>query len=289
MMQLTTPVATASQGLAIDFGTPLLALGSCFADEMGSRLQRDGFDILCNPFGTLYNPLSIAEDLRLALSGDALPDDRLVPHDGLWHSWMHHSRFSSPDRDECLARCNEAIRAAHRQLGRKPLLLITFGTAWVFRHEGRVVANCHKVPPQQFERRRLSVDEIVEVWQPLTDSLLGDGIQTLFTVSPVRHLADTAHGNQLSKATLLLAVDRLAAPYFDSYEILLDELRDYRFYGRDMCHPSDIAADIVYERFLDTYTTPATRQQALLNRKESLRAGHRPNINISTYQHINNL
>lgn len=278
MMQLTTPVATDPQGLAIDFGMPLLALGSCFADEMGSRLQRDGFDILCNPFGTLYNPLSIAEDLRLALSGDPLPDDRLVQHDGLWHSWMHHSRFSSPDRDECLARCNEAIRAAHRQLGRKPLLLITFGTAWVFRHEGRVVANCHKVPPQQFERRRLSVDEIVEVWQPLTDSLRGDGIQTLFTVSPVRHLADTAHGNQLSKATLLLAVDRLGTPYFDSYEILLDELRDYRFYSRDMCHPSDVAADIVYERFLDTYTTPATRQQALLNRKESLRAGHRPII-----------
>ena len=101
------------------------------------------------------------------------------------------------------------------------------------------------------------------------------GRQWIFTVSPVRHLADTAHGNQLSKSTLLLAVDRIDTPYFDSYEILLDELRDYRFFGRDMCHPSDLAADIVYERFLDTYTSPATRQQALLFRKEALRAGHR--------------
>ena len=274
-MQLSTPVTVDPQGLAIDLGTPMLTLGSCFADELGSRLQRDGFDILCNPFGTLYNPLSIAEDLLLALAGDPLPEDRLVFHDGLWHSWMHHSRFSSPDRDECLSRCNQAIHEAHDRLQRQPLLLVTFGTAWVFRHNGRVVANCHKLPPQQFSRTRLIVDEIVDVWLPLTERLHAGGIQTLFTVSPVRHMADTAHGNQLSKATLLLAVDRLATPYFDSYEILLDELRDYRFYARDLCHPSDLAADLLYERFLEVYTTPATRQQALLNRKESLRAGHR--------------
>ncbi|MBP5542004.1 MAG: GSCFA domain-containing protein [Bacteroidales bacterium] len=274
-MQLTTPVTTDSQGLVLDHSTPLLALGSCFADEMGSRLRRDGFDILCNPFGTLYNPLSIAEDLQMALAGEPLDPALLVQHDGLWHSWMHHSRFSSPDRDECLGRCNQAIQEAHDQLQRHPLLIVTFGTAWVFRHEGRVVANCHKIPPQQFTRTRLTIDEIVDVWQPLTERLHGEGIQTIFTVSPVRHLADTAHGNQLSKSTLLLAVDRIDTPYFDSYEILLDELRDYRFFGRDLCHPSDLAADIVYERFLDTYTTPATRQQALLFRKEALRAGHR--------------
>ena len=274
-MQLTTPVTTDSQGLVLDHSTPMLALGSCFADEMGSRLRRDGFDILCNPFGTLYNPLSIAEDLQMALADEPLDPALLVQHDGLWHSWMHHSRFSSPDRDECLGRCNQAIQEAHDQLQRHPLLIVTFGTAWVFRHEGRLVANCHKIPPQQFTRTRLTIDEIVEVWQPLTDRLHAEGIQTIFTVSPVRHLADTAHGNQLSKSTLLLAVDRIDTPYFDSYEILLDELRDYRFFGRDLCHPSDHAADIVYERFLDTYTTPATRQQALLFRKEALRAGHR--------------
>ncbi len=274
-MQLTTPVTTDSQGLVLDHSTPLLALGSCFADEMGSRLRRDGFDILCNPFGTLYNPLSIAEDLQMALADEPLDPALLVQHEDLWHSWMHHSRFSSPDRDECLGRCNQAIQEAHDQLQRHPLLIVTFGTAWVFRHEGRVVANCHKIPPQQFTRTRLTIDEIVEVWQPLTDRLHAEGIQTIFTVSPVRHLADTAHGNQLSKSTLLLAVDRIDTPYFDSYEILLDELRDYRFFGRDLCHPSDLAADIVYERFLDTYTTPATRQQALLFRKEALRAGHR--------------
>lgn len=281
-MQLLTPVVLPPQDLTIDLSTPLLSFGSCFADEMGSRLLRDGFDILCNPFGTLYNPLSIAKDLQLALTGNPLPEESLVFHDSLWHSWLHHSRFSSPSRDECLARCNASIRSAHNQLQRNPILLITFGTAWVFYHEGKVVSNCHKIPPQQFERRRLSVEEIVAVWNPLIDRLHAGGVQTVFTVSPVRHLADTAHGNQLSKATLLLSVDRLTqrgAGYYPSYEILLDELRDYRFFARDMCHPSELAADIVYERFLDTYTTPAIRQQALIHRKEASREAHRPIIN----------
>ena len=287
-MQLSTPVTQDLQGLTVDFSTPMLSLGSCFADELGTRLSRDGFDMLSNPFGTLYNPLSIAENLRMAIAGDPLPEDRLVFHDGLWHSWMHHSRFSSPDRDECLDRCNQAIQAAHSQLLRHPVVFVTFGTAWVFRHHGRVVANCHKLPPQHFSRTRLSVNEIVEAWTPLLALLAPIAPHLVFTVSPVRHLADTAHGNQLSKATLLLAVDQLISnsqSYFGSYEILLDELRDYRFYARDMCHPSDLAADIVYERFLEACTSPATRQQALIHRKESRQSYHKPIIPINTTHH----
>ena len=274
-LKLQTPVLVGRSRVEVSPDDKICVLGSCFADNIGDKMAELGFNACVNPFGTLYTPLSLAEDLQMALAGEPLDPALLVQHEDLWHSWMHHSRFSSPDRDECLGRCNQAIQEAHDQLQRHPLLIVTFGTAWVFRHEGRLVANCHKIPPQQFTRTRLSIDEIVDVWQPLTERLHAEGIQTIFTVSPVRHLADTAHGNQLSKSTLLLAVDRIDTHYFDSYEILLDELRDYRFFGRDMCHPSDLAADIVYERFLDTYTTPATRQQALLFRKEALRAGHR--------------
>jgi hypothetical protein len=158
--------------------------------------------------------------------------------------------------------------------------MVTFGTAWVFYHQGRVVANCHKLPSQQFERRRLSVREIVEVWQPLSARL---ACPIIFTVSPIRHLADGAHGNQLSKATLMLAVDSMvnANPqtyYFDSYELLMDELRDYRFYARDMCHPSDMAVDIVWERVQGTYMSAETRDCLRRQEKAYIQSQHRPII-----------
>lgn len=290
-MQLSTPVTIAPQGVTLDHGTRLLTVGSCFADEMGVRLQRSGFDVLANPFGTLYNPLSIAANLQMALDDKPMPEELLVQHDGLWHSWMHHSRFSSPDRAECLSRCDASIHETHRRLMEKPLwLIVTFGTAWVYYHEGHVVANCHKLPANQFERHRLTVDGIVAAWQPLIDTFQALGIQTFFTVSPIRHLADGAHGNQLSKSTLLLAVDQLLTlnsqlstlHYFPSYEILLDELRDYRFYARDLCHPSDLAADIIYERFQQACMSPATRQQCLLNEKQHRQSSHRPIIPTNT-------
>ena len=266
--------------LRIGYDTPLLLLGSCFTDEVGGKLQAAGFDLLCNPFGTLYNPLSIASCLQRAVDNRPMQADELVWHDGLWHSWLHHSRFSHSDREQCLSHCNDAIRQTHDFLERKPLLMVTFGTAWVFYHQGRVVANCHKLPSQQFERRRLSVREIVEVWQPLSARL---ACPIIFTVSPIRHLADGAHGNQLSKATLMLAVDSMvnANPqtyYFDSYELLMDELRDYRFYARDMCHPSDMAVDIVWERFQETYMSAETRDCLRRQEKAYIQSQHRPII-----------
>ena len=284
-MQLQTPVTLSSPSWKLGLDSPLLLLGSCLSDEIGGHLREAGFDAVCNPFGTLYNPFSVAAALQMALSDGPFPTDRMVFHDGLWHSWMHHSRFSSPDREECIARCNQSLQTTREQLQKRPVIIVTFGTAWVFYHKGDVVANCHKLPADQFTRRRLSVDEIVSIWSSLLTSHLSSLTSHLvFTVSPIRHMADTAHGNQLSKATLLLAVDRLVQEfpfchYFDSYELIMDELRDYRFYARDMCHPSDLAVDIVYERFLQTFTTSATQQQCLLNRKQSLRSSHIPIIN----------
>lgn len=281
-MQLTTPVIITPATLSIDYSTPMLLLGSCFTDEVGERLHAAGFDTLCNPFGTLYNPLSIAACLWRAIDNRLMVGDELVGYDGLWHSWMHHSRFSHEDKDVCLTRCNQSISQVHQYLSRHPLLVVTFGTAWVFYHNGLVVANCHKLPSQQFVRRRLDVGEIVDVWQPLMERL---GTDILFTVSPIRHMADGAHGNQLSKATLLLATERLVerreqAYYFDSYELLMDELRDYRYYARDMCHPSDVAVDVVWERFQQAYMTAATREQVRQREKVFRQSQHRKLIKL---------
>lgn len=289
-MNLVTPVLIPQSPCPIGFDTPLLLLGSCFADEVGGRFQLAGFDTLCNPFGTLYNPLSVAACLRRAIDNRPVADHELVFHDGLWHSWLHHSRFSHSDRATCLQLCNDSMEQVHAMFQRSPWLWITFGTAWVFELSpqsgfrvdtpGGVVANCHKLPAATFRRRRLDMDEIVAQWQPLLVELQNLGCRVVFTVSPIRHMADGAHGNQLSKATLLLAVERLvengAAAYFDSYEILMDELRDYRFYARDLCHPSDLAVDIVWERLQQTYMTDVVRQQVVLNEKAVRQSLHRP-------------
>ena len=151
----------------------------------------------------------------------------------------------------------------------------------MFEHDDSVVANCHKLPPQQFVRRRMSVDEVVSIWHPLLKELHAHypTLNILFTVSPIRHMADGAHGNQLSKSTLLLAIDQLntrAITYFPSYEIVLDELRDYRFFGPDMAHPTPLAVDIVWDRFQQACMTPAVIQQAHLNAKRHKREKHIP-------------
>ena len=284
-MQLTTPVETILSPLRIDHSTPLLLLGSCFSDEVGTRLKQAGFNVLCNPFGTLYNPLSIALALRHAVEDCEIGSEWLVHADGLWHSWMHHSRFSHPEQDTCIARCNQSIHQTHQFLNQQPVLIVTFGTAYsFFLHtdsvtppmQGQVVANCHKLPAAMFTRRRITLEEIAAAWQPFTTLH-----PIVFTVSPIRHMADGAHGNQLSKSTLLLSVEQLLnfCPdwhYFNSYEILMDELRDYRFYARDMCHPSDLAVDIVWQRFQDTFMSPQTQSRCRQEEKAARQALHRP-------------
>lgn len=286
-MQLFTPVNIAPSPLRIDHQTPLLLVGSCFTDEVGARLQAAGFECLCNPFGTLYNPFSVALCLQKAVNDEPIGSEHLVQHEGLWHSWLHHGRFSDSDKQTVLHSCNEAIHATHHFLQRSPVVFCTFGTAYTFflsdpsassAMQGRPVANCHKLPAAMFRRRRLSVSEIVECWQPLVSAL---SVPFVFTVSPIRHLTDGAHGNQLSKSTLLLAVDQLVRDsdrcgYFDSYEILMDELRDYRFYARDLCHPTDVAVDIIWERFQQTYMADETRTLARQKEKEWRQRQHRP-------------
>ncbi len=289
--------------LAIDFACGIVSLGSCFSDEVGQRMADSGFHIEQNPFGTLYNPFSIATALRRLMDDSEITAADLVQHEGLWHSWHHHGSFSRPTQEECLAACNARIHQAHAALKEASLLMVTFGSAWVYDlADGRgTVANCHKLPQDLFVRHRLSVDDIVARWRPLLDELhaLYPSLHTLFTVSPIRHIGDGLHGNQLSKSTLLLAVDQLvdreippalrkrkgvkvAAPehpmtiYFPSYEIVLDELRDYRYYNADMAHPSQLAVDIVWDRFQRVTMVPAVRDQAHFNAKQAKRERHVP-------------
>ena len=278
---LNTPVQVPPMPFRIDFDCGIVSLGSCLSDEIGTRLKEGGFRIEANPFGTLYNPLSIANALERIIACREVTEADLVQHEGLWHSWHHHGSFSHPTINETLEACNASLHRAHEALRSARLLMITFGTAWVFELNGQgVVANCHKLPADKFVRRKMTVDEIVSLWKPLLEHLasFNPQLSTLFTVSPIRHMADGAHGNQLSKATLLLSIEQLAScgHYFPSYEIILDELRDYRFFGPDMTHPSPLAVDIVYDRFQQATMSPATIQQAHNNAKAARRQRHIP-------------
>ena len=247
----------------------MLLLGSCFAENVGARLAGNKFKVDINPFGTLYNPASIAAALRMLLHPERFTSEDLLKQDGVFHSFVHHSRFSSTSETECLENINDRLFASARKLHKTASLVVTLGTAYVYqlKSSGKIVANCHKLPEKMFDRSMLTVTEIVSEWNNLLLSLWEQNpeLKILFTISPVRHWKDGAHGNQLSKATLLLAVDELQATYperityFPAYEIMMDELRDYRFYATDMLHPSELAIDYIWQRFTENYLSDETK------------------------------
>ena len=254
-MKLYTSVDIAPCARKIGYGDKILLLGSCFADNIGAKFAEHYFQATINPLGTLYNPASIA--LSITDSQHSIPDSRLIYHNGLWHSMMHHGTFSGKDKAAVQARCLEGYERLQRALKEATTVIVTFGTAWVYEMDGQVVANCHKLPANRFTRRCLAVDEIVEMWQPIVASMPDK--HWIFTVSPIRHVKDGLHANQVSKAILLQAVDELGQSYFPSYEIMMDELRDYRFYAEDMVHPSQVAVEYIWQRFVETYMTEDTR------------------------------
>lgn len=285
-MKLLTPVERPALRPSIGYAHRLMLMGSCFAAHIGARLQEARFRCDANPYGVLYNPLSISAALREMLAGKVYAAADLYPHQGLWHSPMHHGDFSAATPDEALQRINSRLRPASAALPALDFLLLTWGTAWVYedRTTGRVAGNCHKLPETRFLRRRLAVDEIVEDAASLFDELWRQraSLQVVLTVSPIRHVRDGLHDNQLSKATLLLAADRLCAAfpgrvfYFPAYELLQDELRDYRFYADDLVHPSPLAVRYVWERFAEWCLSPEAR--GLMAEVEDIRKAleHRP-------------
>ena len=250
-------------------------IGSCFADSIGEQMEQRNLHVTCNPFGTLYNPLSIAQ----ALTMTDMPE--LIEHDGLWHSMAHHGSFSRADRNEAEQAIRASIETMQKALREATVVIVTFGTSWVYEWKGeRVVGNCHKLPESNFTRRRLTAEEIVAAWKPLLERY--DDKHWVFTVSPIRHIKDGLHENQLSKATLLQAVEKLTgeagltADYFASFEIMLDELRDYRFYADDLVHPSSLAVNYIWERFVDTFCTPQTKNEMNIQHKRWQFEHHRP-------------
>ena len=200
-MKLQTIVDIISSKWKIGYEDKILMLGSCFSDEIGAQMQQRNLHVTCNPFGTLYNPLSIANAINLQSSISNL---QLVYHDGLWHSMSHHGSFSRADQHEAEVAVADSIKTMQQALQEATVIIVTFGTAWVYELDGEVVGNCHKLPESCFTRRRLCVDEIVAAWKPIIERYPDK--HWIFTVSPIRHIKDGLHENQISKATLLLAL-----------------------------------------------------------------------------------
>lgn len=285
-MNLNTPVEIPSGFIPIHHAQRLLIMGSCFAENIGTLLAENKFQVDINPFGILYNPLSISMALREIIRKRLYEESDLFSYREYWHSPMHHGSFSAATPEEVVRNIRVRLEQAHKELKQLDWLMLTFGTAYVYEQKktGKVVANCHKLPEKDFVRRRLETDEITEDYIQLLDELisLNPKIKILFTVSPIRHVRDGMHANQLSKSVLLLAIDRLmqrypqATFYFPSYEIILDELRDYRFYADDMVHPSSLAVNYLWKRFSETFFHPET--QALIKECATIRKAiaHKP-------------
>ena len=281
-MKLQTTVDIKPSEWKIGYGDKILMLGSCFSDEIGRQIAERKMQVTCNPFGTLYNPLSIANAIQTSAVSH---QPSVVFYDGLWHSMAHHGSFSRATREEAEKAVADSVEAMQRALDEATVVIVTFGTAWVYElsaisHQPSViVGNCHKMPEKWFRRRRLTVEEIVEAWQPILAQYPDK--RWLFTVSPIRHVRDGLHENQVSKATLLMAVEAIRSQhsevsYFPSYEILMDELRDYRFYADDLVHPSSLAVEYIWERFCETFCTSQTINAMHLAHKEWKFAHHRP-------------
>jgi hypothetical protein len=237
-----------------------LFMGSCFTENIGGKMEILKYPVDINPFGILYNPLSVALGLRFLLERKKFTKSDLIVHGGLWHSFYHHSRFSSPDHIKTLEKINNRISFSADFLQNAEFLFLTFGTSRVYEYKstGQIVSNCHKIPEKEFKRYRLEPGQIIEEYQQLLPEIWAQNprLKVIFTVSPIRHWRDGAIENQRSKASLILAVDGIVnnlgaklCAYFPSYEIIMDELRDYRFYSEDMIHLSESAINHIWDIF----------------------------------------
>jgi hypothetical protein len=288
MIKLQTPVKDEKCQCGISYSDKTMMLGSCFTDNIGRQLENFGFDVCINPFGTLYNPVSILQSVRRLISEEPFTEEDCIDMgagSGLICSFSHHTSFARKDRETFLEDACRSLEEARRYFRECNKLIITLGTSWCFRHIERdlIVSNCLKRPAQEFTRKRLSLTETAEALREIVsicrDGRGGASKDIIFTVSPIRHFKDGAHGNQISKATLLLGIEEVLSEgcaYFPAYEIVMDELRDYRFYAEDMCHPSQQTIDYIRERFLDWALAKEERLQLEENIRNYRRSCHRP-------------
>ena len=283
-MKFRTAISPTKYPFHIGYEDPVMLMGSCFSDHIGHFFARSGFQTCSNPFGTLFNPISIAQDFDFLLNPASFDESWYLPFDGRWVSLAHYSKFSNADKDVFLQRIHLQMSEASDFLRSAHYLLITWGTAYLYRHleRNKVVANCHKMPALCFSKERLSINNIVETYQPFFERLwqCNNDLRIVLTVSPVRHLGDGFHENTLSKSVLHLAAEQLVDNnrvfYFPAYEILQDDLRDYRFYAADLCHPSPSAVEYIEDLVSQSFFTAETESLRKQKEKEFKASLHRP-------------
>lgn len=284
-MNFTTKIPIAKSNSPIDYSSQIVAMGSCFAENMGEKFNFYKFQNSTNPFGIIFNPVSIEKILERAIHLNYFIEADLFFHNELWHCYEVHSDLSQPNKEEMLSNLNRLLTEMNSKLAAATHLFITYGTSWVYqlKSNGVVVANCHKVAQDQFEKVILSVTEIENAIQNSIDLIqkINPKCQLVFTVSPVRHIKDGFVENQRSKANLISALhssisQQPTSSYFPSYEIVMDELRDYRFYAQDLLHPNAVAIDYIWECFCESNITEAAQQ--VMQEVESIQKGmaHRP-------------
>ena len=294
-MQFTTPIPIQKSKNQIDYNSKIISLGSCFAVNIGERFDYFKFKNTINPFGILFHPLALEKIISRAISKEIFTEDDIFFHNERWHSFDVHSDLSISDKEDFLKKLNSNLKSFRNDLVESSHVIITLGTSWVYRktETDAIVANCHKVPQNQFKKELLSVEEIKNSLQKIILSIaeVNPKAKIIFTISPVRHIKDGFVENQWSKANLISAAQEIInhkseiTNYFPSYEIMMDELRDYRFYAEDMIHPSQIAIDYIWKRFSETWIS----EEAIstLQEIESIQKGlnHRP-FNEKSGQHL---
>lgn len=267
MFQFRTIIPLTPASWKIGYPISIFLIGSCFTQSIGTRLREKKIEVAMNPFGVVFNPISLAQQIEHLLEKESYVAEELDSYEQRWFSYFHHSSFASRNATESLDRLNHALNLGKQKLKKSSYLVITWGSAWVYhlKGSGALVANCHKVPARYFERRLLSVEMIVSYYLKWIQKLerFNPELKLIFTVSPVRHTRDGFIENQWSKSTLLLALHQLqtqhpSISYFPSYEIMMDDLRDYRFYEPDLIHPNTQAIDYIWEHFQKTYFSEAS-------------------------------
>ena len=298
-MQFTTKIPIQKSNFPIDYDSKIMLLGSCFAENMGEKFEYFKFQTIVNPFGIIFNPVSLEKLIRRSVEKRKFTENDIFFHNDLWHCFEVHSELSNSDKDVFLESLNDLIRSTNKHLSDSTHIIITLGTSWVYRlrqaqsDSDGVVANCHKVPQKEFTKELLSIQQIEESIESIISLVhsVNPNCKFIFTVSPVRHIKDGFIENTLSKAHLISAIHKiinhhpLPNTYFPAYEIMMDELRDYRFYGEDMLHPNQTAIDYIWIQFFQNYISES--EFGLMNDICSIQKGlnHRPfNPNTKSHQ-----
>ena len=290
-MQFRTKIPILQTDFKIDYNAKIVSLGSCFAVNIAEKFDYFKFENSCNPFGILFHPLAIEKLIDFAVSGKQFTDKDVFFHNERWHCFDAHSDLSNSSKEDLIANLNAITTSLKLQLQSASHIIITYGTSWVYRNleSNTIVANCHKVPQAAFSKEILSVETIEKSIQNTLDLIqkINPNVNFIFTVSPVRHLKDGFVENQLSKAHLITAIHQIlqSAIYFPSYEIMMDELRDYRFYAEDMIHPNSVAIDYIWQRFSET--SISEESHSIMKEVETIQKGlaHRPfNLNSESHQ-----